>query len=41
MLRIFLYSLVALQQIIVLIVIGIGLFDTWLNFRKIELNKNE
>ncbi len=41
MLRIFLYSLIALQQIIMLIVIGVGLFDTWLNFRKIELNKNE
>jgi uncharacterized protein YybS (DUF2232 family) len=40
MLRIFVYSLIALQQIVLLIVIGIGFFDTWFNFRKIELNKN-
>ena len=40
MLRIFVYSLIALQQIVLLILIGIGFFDTWFNFRKIELNKN-
>jgi len=40
MLRIFVYSLIALQQIVLLIVIGIGFFDTWFNFRKIGLNKN-
>jgi uncharacterized protein YybS (DUF2232 family) len=39
-LRIFVYSLIALQQIVLLIVIGIGFFDTWFNFRKIGLNKN-
>ncbi len=36
MLRIFLYSLIAIQQIILLVVIGLGLFDMWLNFRKIK-----
>jgi uncharacterized protein YybS (DUF2232 family) len=36
LLRFFLYSLVALQQIVLLIVIGIGFFDVWLNFRKIK-----
>jgi len=41
MLRFFLYSLIALQQIILLIVIGIGLFDTWLDFRKVGINRNE
>ena len=40
MLRIFVYSLIALQQIVLVIVIGIGFFDTWFNFRKIGLNKN-
>ena len=40
MLRVFVYSLIALQQIVLLIVIGIGFFDTWFNFRKIGLNKN-
>ena len=35
-LRISLYVLIALQQIVVLIVIGLGFFDIWLNFRKLE-----
>lgn len=39
-LRIFLYSLIALQQIVLIIVIGVGFFDTWFNFRKIGANKN-
>lgn len=34
--RVFLYVLVAIQQFILLVVIGIGFFDTWLNFRKME-----
>ena len=39
-LRFFLYSLIALQQILLLLVIGLGFFDVWLNFRKIETSKN-
>ena len=39
-LRFFLYSLIALQQAVLLIVIGLGFFDMWLNFRKLEPNKN-
>jgi uncharacterized protein YybS (DUF2232 family) len=35
-LRLFLYSLIALQQVVLLVVIGLGLFDMWLNFRKLE-----
>lgn len=35
-LRIILYTLIALQQILLLIVIGLGFFDVWLNFRKLE-----
>ena len=36
LLRFFLYSLLALQQIVLLVVIGLGFFDMWLNFRKLE-----
>ena len=35
-LRVFLYSLIAFQQIILLLIIGLGIFDMWLNFRKIK-----
>jgi len=35
LLRIVLYSLIALQQIVLLIVVGLGFFDMWLNFRKL------
>ncbi len=34
--RVFLYSLIAFQQIILLLIIGLGIFDMWLNFRKIK-----
>jgi len=43
-LRFFLYSMIGLQQFILLMVIGLGFFDVWLNFRKLELKtpkKNE
>jgi uncharacterized protein YybS (DUF2232 family) len=40
LLRIVLYSLIALQQVILLVVIGLGFFDMWLNFRKLEFNKD-
>jgi uncharacterized protein YybS (DUF2232 family) len=40
LLRFILYSLIALQQIVLLIVIGLGFFDTWLNLRKLKLNKS-
>jgi uncharacterized protein YybS (DUF2232 family) len=33
-LKVFLYSLIALQHFIFLFVIGLGFFDTWLNVRK-------
>jgi uncharacterized protein YybS (DUF2232 family) len=33
-LKIFLYSIIALQQIFLLLVVGLGFFDTWINFRK-------
>ncbi|MDJ0785149.1 MAG: YybS family protein [Desulfosarcinaceae bacterium] len=39
--RIVLYCMIALQQFFLLIVICIGLFDMWINFRKIDTNKHE
>ncbi len=39
LLRIVLYSLIALQQIVLLIVVGLGFFDMWLNFRKLGVQK--
>jgi uncharacterized protein YybS (DUF2232 family) len=35
MLRIFLYSLVAIQQFALLLVVGLGFFDIWLDLRKL------
>jgi uncharacterized protein YybS (DUF2232 family) len=35
--KIFLYCLVGVQNFLVVIVIGIGLFDVWINFRKINI----
>jgi uncharacterized protein YybS (DUF2232 family) len=37
--KILLYSLIALQQLALIAVIGIGLFDMWFNFRKLEKTK--
>ena len=37
-LRFFLYSMIVLQQFILLLVIGVGFFDVWLNFRKLNGN---
>jgi len=33
--RIFLYTLIAVQQLVLLAVIGLGFFDMWFNFRKL------
>lgn len=41
LLRYFLYCLIALQQLVLLLVIGLGLFDTWLNFRKIGTSPSQ
>ena len=41
LLRFFLYSLIALQQFILLLVIGLGFFDIWLDFRKLKSLKKE
>jgi uncharacterized protein YybS (DUF2232 family) len=35
-LRIMLYSLIALQQLVLLAVVAVGFFDIWANFRKLE-----
>jgi uncharacterized protein YybS (DUF2232 family) len=39
-LRFILYSFIALQQVILLVVIGLGFFDIWLNFRKLGVNED-
>jgi uncharacterized protein YybS (DUF2232 family) len=39
--RIFLYSMIGLQQFILLMVIGLGFIDVWLNFRKLELKTSQ
>jgi uncharacterized protein YybS (DUF2232 family) len=39
--RVVLYTMIAFQQLSLLVVIGIGLFDMWVNFRKIDTNKHE
>lgn len=36
LLRIFFYSLIVIQQVLIILVIALGFFDTWLNFRKLE-----
>ncbi len=33
--RMVLYGLIAIQQVVMLAVVGVGFFDTWFNFRKI------
>lgn len=40
LIRIILYALIGLQQVVLLVVIGLGLFDLWLNFRKLDKNKS-
>jgi len=40
LLRFFLYSLIAIQQVFLLIVVILGFFDIWFNFRKLELKKS-
>lgn len=39
-LRFILYSLIALQQFLLLLIIGFGFFDMWLNFRKLGSQEN-
>lgn len=36
LLRVVLYTLIAVQQVLAIAVIGIGFFDMWLNFRKLN-----
>ncbi len=40
LLRFFLYSLIVIQQVILLIVVILGFFDIWFNFRKLEIKKS-
>lgn len=36
--RILLYGLIVLQQLLLIVVIGLGFFDTWIDFRKLDKN---
>ena len=38
-LRVFLYSLIALQGFLLMLVVGLGFFDMWLNFRRLNPEK--
>ncbi len=40
LLRFLLYSLIAIQQVILLIVVILGFIDIWFNFRKVEIKKS-
>lgn len=40
MLRVFLYGMIVIQQFLLIVVVGLGFFDMWLNFRKLGLNNN-
>ncbi len=37
MVKFFIYSIIAIQQIFIPIIIGIGFFDTWIDFRKLKV----
>ena len=39
-LKFFLYTLIVIQQIFALLIIGLGFFDTWFDFRKLDLKQN-
>jgi uncharacterized protein YybS (DUF2232 family) len=34
LLRVMLYGLIAMQQLLLLLVIAVGFFDTWIDFRR-------
>jgi uncharacterized protein YybS (DUF2232 family) len=36
LLKIFMYSIIAVQQILLFFIVGLGFFDMWMNFRKLE-----
>jgi uncharacterized protein YybS (DUF2232 family) len=36
LLKIFMYSIIAVQQILLFFIIGLGFFDIWMNFRKLD-----
>lgn len=40
-LRVMIYGIIALQQILLILVISIGFFDTWINFRRLGMGNPE
>jgi uncharacterized protein YybS (DUF2232 family) len=39
--RVILYTMIAFQQLLLLAIVCLGLFDMWINFRKIDKNKQK
>jgi uncharacterized protein YybS (DUF2232 family) len=39
LLKIFMYTIIAIQQMFLFVIIGLGFFDMWLNFRKLDRKK--
>ncbi|MBF0259464.1 MAG: DUF2232 domain-containing protein [Desulfamplus sp.] len=40
LLKLFIYSIIAIQQVLILVIVGLGFFDTWMNFRKIGMHND-
>ncbi len=40
LLRIIFYCFIAIQQLMILVIVGLGFFDMWFNFRKLETSGN-
>jgi uncharacterized protein YybS (DUF2232 family) len=38
-LKIFIYTIIAIQQMLLFVIVGLGFFDMWLNFRKLDRKK--
>lgn len=41
LIKLFIYSFIAIQQILILVIVGLGFFDTWMNFRKLGIDSDD
>jgi len=39
LLKVFMYTIIVIQQMFLFVIIGLGFFDMWLNFRKLDRKK--
>ncbi len=39
LLKVFMYTIIVIQQVLLFVIIGLGFFDVWLNFRKLDRKK--